>query len=152
MDHFETEDRQEKQQEEMRETKMTQDERQTVVLDSSKKKKMPAWGKGLIILGVIILCTIFLTVGCNRLVDNFVGEFYNDTTNEVTTNFGYSYIGTIYVQDTIDENGTGLYNHQYLLNAIDSMMEDNDNKGMILYINTPGGSVFASDELYFKIK
>lgn len=32
------------------------------------------------------------------------------------------------------------------------MIDDNENKGMILYLDTPGGSVFASDELYFKIK
>ena len=53
---------------------------------------------------------------------------------------------------TIDEYGSGSYNHQYLLNAIDSMAEDDRNKGMILYVNTPGGSVYASDELYLKIK
>ena len=32
------------------------------------------------------------------------------------------------------------------------MAEDDRNKGMILYVNTPGGSVYASDELYLKIK
>ncbi len=32
------------------------------------------------------------------------------------------------------------------------MIADDENKGMILYVDTPGGSVFASDELYFKIK
>ena len=38
------------------------------------------------------------------------------------------------------------------MNAIDAMIADEENKGMILYVDTPGGSVFASDELYFKIK
>ncbi|MBQ1228974.1 MAG: signal peptide peptidase SppA, partial [Firmicutes bacterium] len=33
-----------------------------------------------------------------------------------------------------------------------AMMADEENKGMILYVNTPGGSVFASDELYLKIR
>ena len=32
------------------------------------------------------------------------------------------------------------------------MIDDGENKGMILYLDTPGGSVLASDELYFKIK
>ena len=32
------------------------------------------------------------------------------------------------------------------------MINDSDNKGMILYVDTPGGSVFASDELHLKIK
>ncbi|MFR0902395.1 MAG: signal peptide peptidase SppA [Anaerovoracaceae bacterium] len=52
----------------------------------------------------------------------------------------------------MDEYGTGTYNHQYILNAIDAMIYDDNNKGLILYINTPGGSVYASDEVYLKIR
>ncbi len=113
------------------------------------RKRIPTWGKALIIIAAIILGIIFLGVGCSRIVDNVLG---NKDSSVVSTNFGHDYIGVLYVQDTIDEYGTGLYNHRYLLNAIDSMMQDNDNKGMILYVNTPGGSVYASDELYLKIK
>lgn len=32
------------------------------------------------------------------------------------------------------------------------MAEDDRNKGIILYVDTPGGSVYASDELYLKIR
>ena len=109
------------------------------------KKKTPGWLKALIIIAAVIVGLFVLSVGCSSV-------FSSDDGNEVVTGFGHDYIGTIYIEDTIDEYGTGYYNHQYLLNAIDAMMEDDENKGMILYVNTPGGSVYASDELYLKIK
>ena len=109
------------------------------------KKKMKSWQKAIIIIVGIILGIMILLRGCNSLLAS-------TPTNEVLTDFGHDYIGTLYIEDTIDEYGTGYYNHQYLLNSIDAMIEDDENKGMILYVNTPGGSVYASDELYLKIK
>lgn len=129
-----------------------QKQRQTVVLNQ-KKKKMPGWGKGLLIFGIIVVCAVILMAGCNRVADKFADAFgSSDPSDEVTADFDHDYIGTIYVDGEIDEYGTGTYNHQYLLNAIDVMMSDVHNKGMILSVNTPGGSVFASDELYLKVK
>ena len=110
-----------------------------------QKKKKPGWLKALLIIACLILGLILLGAGCDSI-------FSSASPNEVVTGFGHDYIGTLYVEDTIDEYGSGLYNHQYLLNAIDAMIEDDENKGMILYVNTPGGSVYASDELYLKIK
>lgn len=112
---------------------------------TKKRKKIPSWVKAIIIVLTIVLGLFILGAGCSSI-------FSNTPSNQVITDFGYDYIGTIYIEDTIDEYGSGLYNHQYLLNAIDAMMEDDENKGMILYVNTPGGSVYASDELYLKIK
>lgn len=110
-----------------------------------RKKGLPSWAKALIVIGSILLFFGLMGVACD-------GMLSADTGNEVVTNFGYDYIGVVYVDDTIDEYGSGTYNHQYILNAIDAMAEDSHNKGMILYVDTPGGSVFASDELYLKIK
>jgi len=116
--------------------------------DDYNRKRMPSWAKALIIIGLVILFIVLLGVGCSKFVSNLGFT----PGNEVSTGFGYDYIGTVYIEDTIDEYSTGLYNHQYILNAIDAMINDDDNKGMILYVNTPGGSVYASDELYLKIK
>lgn len=109
------------------------------------KKKIPSWAKALLIIALIIVCLALVTAGCSIILND-------DNPNEVTTNFGHDYIGILYVQDTIDEYSSGLYNHQYILNAIEAMIEDEENKGIVLYVDTPGGSVFASDELYLKIK
>ena len=118
---------------------------------------LPGWGKALIIIGAVILCMVLLATSCTKTIDKVAdklnGTLLSSTTdNSVSTDFGYDYIGTIYIEGTISEDAGGTYNHQYLLNAIDAMIADDENKGMILYVDTPGGSVFASDELYFKIK
>ena len=128
--------------------------RQTVILNSQKeKKKMAGWKKGLIVLAIIIVCVVLLTAGCSKLADGISIKVGGSGTNsEVTTSYTEPYIGTLYVQGTIDEYSAGTYNHKYLLNAIDAMMDDSLNKGMILHVDTPGGSVFASDELYLKIR
>ena len=116
--------------------------------DDQSRKRMPGWAKALIIICLVILCIVLLAVGCSKLISS-IG---NAPENEVITGFGHDYIGTLYIEGTIDEYGTGTYNHQYILNAIDAMIYDDNNKGLILYINTPGGSVYASDEVYLKIR
>ncbi len=128
-------------------------QQKTVVLGQPPKKKMKGWQKGLLILALIIVCIIGLVTGCSHFIDGLdfgLGESEDSST--VTADFGHEYIGTLHIEGEISEYGTATYNHQYLLNAIDAMMEDEYNKGMILYVNTPGGSVFASDELYLKIR
>ena len=121
------------------------------------RKKLPGWAMALIIIGAVILCIILLTVGCTRTVDKItqnlsdsLGSAAGD--NEVITDFGHDYIGVIHIEGTISEDSDGTYNQEYLLNAVDAMMGDSENKGMILYVDSPGGSVYASDELYLKIK
>lgn len=119
--------------------------------------KLPGWTKGLIIIILIIACLTLLATGCESMLSDFKTGFAaglagTQETNEVVTEFGYDYIGTVYIEGEMSEDGTGVYNHQYILNAIDAMIEDDENKGMILYVNTPGGTVFSADELYFKIK
>jgi protease-4 len=44
------------------------------------------------------------------------------------------------------------YNHKQTLKYIDSMIESKNNKGIILYVDSPGGGVYESDELYLKLK
>ena len=116
------------------------------------KKPLPTWAKALIIIGAVILVIVLLATGCNKLVKDFKDEFKGTDTTTVETDFGHDYIGVAHVEGEISEDGTATYNHAYILNSIDAMINDSENKGMILYVDTPGGSVFASDELYFKVK
>ena len=114
-------------------------EKKTVVLGSKSKKKMPAWQKGLLIAALIIVCIIGLVTGCSKAISEIdLGLGGSGDENEVAADFDHAYIGTLYVEGTIDEYGTGTYNHQYLLNAIDAMMADSNNKGMILFVQSNG--------------
>ena len=116
------------------------------------RKPMPTWAKALIIIGAVILVIVLLATGCNKMVKGFTSGLKGNDSTQVETDFGHDYIGVIHVEGEISEDGTETYNHEYLLNSTDAMIDDNENKGMIIYVNTPGGSVFASDELYLKVK
>lgn len=60
--------------------------------------------------------------------------------------------GTIYseAQTTMFGESAG-YDHPATMKYVDRLMEDEKNKGILLYINTPGGEVTASDDLYLKL-
>lgn len=60
--------------------------------------------------------------------------------------------GTIYSEPTTSMLGeTEEYNHPATMSYINQLMEDSRNKAILLYMNTPGGSVNASDDLYLKL-
>lgn len=67
------------------------------------------------------------------------------------------YIGVVKVEGTIIDSGSSGfmkagYDHQGTLDLIDEMKESSSNKGILLYVDSPGGSVYDSDELYLKLK
>ena len=64
-----------------------------------------------------------------------------------------AYVGVLEVHGTMSSDGTdSSYDQKWLLEQIDDMMQDKSNKGLMLSIDTPGGSVYTVDELYLKIK
>ncbi len=68
----------------------------------------------------------------------------------------YPYVGVIDISGTIVETydgypAEGTYSHTFTLNCIDEFTNDDYNKGIILYINSPGGGIYESDELYDKL-
>lgn len=98
---------------------------------------------GAILGGILLLAILFQLAGFNGWHD---AEYLSgaETIHE-------DHIGVLYIEGAIME-GDATYNHAYALDAIDGMMENNDNEGLMLYVNTPGGGVYESDELYLKIK
>lgn len=70
------------------------------------------------------------------------------------------FIAKVEVEGTIAANSktTGIfessegYDHAWTVSTIDELIDEDSNKGLILYVNTPGGSVYETDELYLKIR
>ena len=58
--------------------------------------------------------------------------------------------GTI-VEDAAVSLSSSVYSHQATLDFIDLLIDDEDNVGMLLYIDSPGGEMKASDDLYLKL-
>lgn len=65
------------------------------------------------------------------------------------------YIGVVYVNGTIADTestfGMESYNHKQTLELIDAYKNSSNNKAILLRVNSPGGSVYASDDIYLKL-
>ena len=113
-----------------------------------KKKGMKAWQKGLLIFAGITLITLLFSLIISSTRN--VGPSF--------VRFG-SYVAQLNVEGTIEEYPStdylgyyyGYY-HDWTLDKIDELMEDHNNKGLLIYVDSPGGTVYASDELYLKLK
>ncbi len=93
---------------------------------------------------------------------SMIGSMFSSAVSSVSSTTGstYTYVEGDYVE-TIPIEGaissspsyySGGYNHQWILEEIDRLKNDESNKGIILYINTPGGGTYESDEVYNALK
>ncbi len=60
------------------------------------------------------------------------------------------YIAVVYITGTIQEKGN-TYNQQWLLDTIHLLKDDEKNKGILLFIDSPGGTVYHADEAYLEL-
>jgi protease IV len=123
--------------------------------------------KALLIIGGILLGIIIIGGGCKLISNQLTGamsdllgssysedEYYVDYEN-VTK----EHIAVVFVEGVISSanssgilsEGTG-YDHQFILDSIDLAIHNEANKGLMIYVNSPGGGVYESDELYLKIR
>ena len=67
------------------------------------------------------------------------------------------YVARVNVEGTIMSTSSAAslsspgYDHQALLDYVDRLIDDENNVGMLLFINSPGGEMKASDDLYLKL-
>lgn len=87
----------------------------------------------------------------------FAGRFTEDQSPVYTGSDGF--VGVLYIEGTIVSSQstsilgeTDSYNQQFLMNTVASLANDPDNIGLLLYIDTPGGEVYATDELYLQLQ
>lgn len=66
------------------------------------------------------------------------------------------YIAVLYIQGTIAKTENNLfsstgYDHDYILNQLDALMKDDKNKALVIFVDSPGGGIYETDELYLKL-
>lgn len=61
------------------------------------------------------------------------------------------HIAVLDIDGEMSDSSTSSYDHFWLVNTIEDLMKNPMNKGILLRVNTPGGSVYYSDELYNKL-
>jgi len=119
----------------------------------NNKKKNNGCLIAAIIIGAIIIGGAILTVSAFSAVANLFSAAEIEE-NIITGD----YVETLYIEGTISESNTnaygmaGGYNHDWTLDEIDALIEDEKNKGILLYINSGGGGTYESDEMYLALK
>lgn len=115
------------------------------------------------ITGLIAAGLVFVFVCVASAATNIVMDVVNESMAEVfkstySESLPFSpYIGVVAIKGTIlDAESSGLfsqtaYMHNETLKYIEEMMNSTYNKGILLTLNTPGGSVYATDEVYLKL-
>lgn len=120
-------------------------------LQKKKPKKSGGWKKGLIIFLIITVVIVGAGVSCNMGIKSALGTASGGSTAH-DYEFAEDYIGVLNIRGTIVNGSNDQYDQQWLLDRIEQMKNDSLNQGMILNIDTPGGSAYATDEVYLKIK
>jgi len=117
-------------------------------LRGSKKSRLK---KNLIIFGCVLAAVILLAVTGNVIKGAIFGDGQDIEARG-------PYIAVMYVEGSITSGQTdsfGLpvgYQHGWTLDKIDELAADSNNRGLILFVDSPGGGVYESDELYLKLK
>ncbi|HCT64349.1 MAG TPA: signal peptide peptidase SppA [Lachnospiraceae bacterium] len=113
-------------------------------------------GKGCLFWGLIALA-IFITLN-GFIFFGIISAFSGSSDIEESDVVSGDYVETIYIEGTIasqNVNSYGVatgYQHQWTLDELDYLINDESNKGIILYINSGGGGTYESDEMYLALK
>ena len=106
------------------------------------KPEKKAKNKGMIVL-IVILAVAFLFSLAKDI-------FSKDSGTKIKSSNSSGYIAELYIEGTIQSENEQ-YNQQWLLDTISELKNDTSNLGTILFINSPGGSVYESDEVYLAL-
>ena len=88
--------------------------------------------------------------GNNGTFNKIISLAKNKESGNIVKNTKKPYIAVIYITGVIsEENRT--YNQKGLLRKIKNAKKDPNNRGILLNINSPGGTVYESDEAYLAL-
>lgn len=120
------------------------------------------------IVGIVITGAVIIAVGVTGVVSNIVKDRVStkNAGNVMSSLIGDSsvtlptrdFVGVINIVGEIgpSENNniwgsSGDYDHDLYMKYIDQMKTSAWNKGIVLYVDSPGGTVYESDEIYLKL-
>ena len=115
----------------------------TAACTGRKKKNPNRW----LIIVIVLLAAVILTG---------ILEYWLISSSGTNYGGGDPYVAVLHVEGTIQSSGSASsqdsYQHDWQLARVDELMQDRNNRGLLLYVNSPGGAVYQSDELYLKLK
>ncbi len=113
--------------------------------DTSKKKKK----SGLVIFLLIILVAIiaaaaeiYAQMNIQRITPDNIKLFFS---------FNEKYVACLHIEGIIEQKND-TYDQLWLLQTIEGLKNDKKNAGILLDVDSPGGSVFETDEVYLALE
>lgn len=131
-------------------------------------------------IGIVVAGVVFIAVCATGILSNVVQSKLTekaDTKSKTSTSemlssiWGSSeenvtlpeedFVGVLNIVGTIQANSSnsislsgsddGQYNHNLYMKYVDELEKSKNNKAILLYVNSPGGTAYESDELYLKL-
>lgn len=108
----------------------------------------------IIIVIAIGVCAFKLTKSKKVASETYNGGIittYSNYSKDYSKIYKNDYVAALYIEGTIEKYNYD-YDQDWLLSTVDSLMYDYNNKGLAIFINSPGGAVYQADELYLALK
>lgn len=107
-----------------------------------------------------VASSLFTSSFTSTMSQELKGLNDSDTLQETTLSGtdAYNKIARIEVNGVIQDTGSpslfsdGSYNHQVMMQELEEIKDDSSIKGIMLVVNSPGGGVYESAEIYDKLK
>lgn len=106
----------------------------------------------IVFISIIVLSVIFAVLNTTML--SSVMKQCTDSPGSILNITKYKkngYVAALYINGVI-EKANMTYNQQWLLSTISDLKYDKSNKGIALFIDSPGGGVYESDETYLALQ
>ena len=121
------------------------------------------------ITGVVIIAVGITGVASNVIGSKLIKQNKTETSSIVKDMFSSvsedsnielpnkDFVGVINIEGEIGASSSNsltsdsTYNHDFYLKYIEKMEKSDKNKGILLYVDSPGGAVYESDEMYLKL-
>lgn len=123
----------------------------------------------IVITGVVIIAVGITGVASNVIGSKLIKQNKTETSSIVKDMFSSvsgdsnielpnkDFVGVINIEGEIEASSSNsltsdsTYNHDFYLKYIEKMEKSDKNKGILLYVDSPGGAVYESDEMYLKL-
>ena len=117
---------------------------------------------GLVVAGLVFAFVASASIITNRIAGSIPAKqtpSFMETLLEAEEIFTFpteAFIGVVNVEGTILDTSTSAfstatYNHTRTIELIDALKNSNHNAGILLSVNSPGGGVYESDDIYLKL-
>lgn len=118
------------------------------------------------IVAAIIAAVLFVVIGVTGVGSNVIGNIitnsFSSTMSDSALMYSFPYedfVGIVEINGEMADSASsggllstgGLYNHDATIDYIEAMAKTENNVGILLYVDSPGGYSYIGDDLYLEL-